>query len=60
MSYGHGVSVSLLQLAQAYMIFARDGDLPPVTMRRRDERMPGVQIISRRPPMPCARCSRWR
>jgi len=29
-SYGHGVSVSLLQLARAYTIFARDGDLVPI------------------------------
>ena len=29
MSYGHGISVSLMQLAHSYMIFARDGDLIP-------------------------------
>jgi cell division protein FtsI (penicillin-binding protein 3) len=28
MSYGHGISVSLIQLARAYSVFARDGDLP--------------------------------
>ena len=27
MSYGHGISVSLLQLARAYTMFARDGEL---------------------------------
>jgi cell division protein FtsI (penicillin-binding protein 3) len=35
MSYGHGISVSLLQLARAYLIFATDGELKPVTLVRR-------------------------
>ena len=45
-SYGHGMSVSLIQLARAYMIFARDGNLPPVSVRRRNDVAPGRQIIS--------------
>ncbi len=32
MSYGHGISVSLLQLARAYTIFTSDGELMPVTI----------------------------
>ncbi len=48
MAYGYGLSVSLLQLARAYMIFARDGDLPDVTLFKHDAHMPGRQIISRR------------
>ncbi|MFZ2855299.1 MAG: penicillin-binding protein 2 [Rhodocyclaceae bacterium] len=36
MSYGHGISVSLLQLARAYTVFARDGDLIPLTLTRSD------------------------
>jgi cell division protein FtsI (penicillin-binding protein 3) len=32
MAYGHGISVSLLQLARAYTVFARDGDLAPVSL----------------------------
>ncbi len=32
MSYGHGISVSLMQLARAYTVFARDGDLIPLTL----------------------------
>lgn len=48
MSYGYGLSVSLLQMARAYMIFARDGDLPEVTIFRRDTAAPGRQIISSR------------
>lgn len=31
-SYGYGLSVSLIQLARAYTVFARDGDLAPVTI----------------------------
>ncbi len=36
MSYGHGISVSLIQLARAYSVFARDGDLVPVSLLRVD------------------------
>ena len=34
MSYGHGISVSLMQLVRAYTVFARDGDLIPLTLIR--------------------------
>jgi cell division protein FtsI (penicillin-binding protein 3) len=34
MSYGHGISVSLIQLARAYTVFARNGDLIPLTLMR--------------------------
>ncbi len=34
MSYGHGISVSLLQLVRAYTVFARDGDLIPLTLEQ--------------------------
>jgi cell division protein FtsI (penicillin-binding protein 3) len=34
MSYGHGISVTLMQLARAYLAFARDGDLIPVSLMR--------------------------
>ncbi|MFX8079097.1 penicillin-binding transpeptidase domain-containing protein, partial [Acinetobacter baumannii] len=36
MSYGYGLSASLFQLAQAYTIFATDGELIPMTMLKRD------------------------
>ncbi|MGB4583458.1 MAG: penicillin-binding protein 2 [Rhodoferax sp.] len=32
MSYGYGLSVSLMQLAHAYTIFGREGDLVPLSM----------------------------
>lgn len=34
MAYGHGISVSLIQLARAYTVFARNGDLIPLTLTR--------------------------
>lgn len=36
MSYGHGISVSLLQLARAYTVFASDGELMPLSLTRLD------------------------
>jgi len=45
MSYGHGISVSLLQLARAYSIFARDGELIPVTMLRHAAKAQGDPVI---------------
>ena len=46
MSYGHGISVSLLQLARAYLIFANDGELKPATLMRRDGPAESVRVIS--------------
>jgi cell division protein FtsI (penicillin-binding protein 3) len=36
MAYGHGVSVTLLQLARAYMAFANDGVVMPLTFLKRE------------------------
>jgi cell division protein FtsI (penicillin-binding protein 3) len=44
-SYGHGISVSLVQIARAYSVFARDGDLMPLTMLRQDEPVAGVPVF---------------
>ncbi len=46
MAYGHGISVSLLQLARAYTIFARDGELMPLSLLRIDTPPVGKQVIS--------------
>jgi cell division protein FtsI (penicillin-binding protein 3) len=46
MSYGYGISVSALQLARAYTIFANDGVLLPATFLKRDGDTIGRQIIS--------------
>lgn len=46
MSYGHGLSVSLIQIARAYMIFARNGDTIPLTFQQSSEIQLGTRIIS--------------
>ncbi len=46
MSYGYGLSVSLFQLARAYTVFARDGEIIPLTMIKRDEPAQGVRVFS--------------
>ncbi len=46
MAYGHGISVSLLQLARAYTIFARDGELMPLSLLRVEAPLEGKQVIS--------------
>jgi cell division protein FtsI (penicillin-binding protein 3) len=49
MSYGYGLSVSLFQLARAYTVFARDGDLAPITMVKHVE-PPGPLVTTRAAP----------
>ncbi|WP_382328277.1 peptidoglycan D,D-transpeptidase FtsI family protein [Hydrogenophaga sp. UC242_50] len=46
MSYGYGLSASLFQLAQAYTIFARDGELIPLTLQKSDTQTAGVRVFS--------------
>lgn len=36
MSFGHGLSSTLMHVARAYLAFARDGDLVPLSLRRLD------------------------
>ena len=45
MSYGYGLSVSLFQLARAYTVFARDGDILPETLLKSDDRPAGVRVV---------------
>ena len=47
MAYGHGISVTLIQLARAYQAFARDGDLVPLSLARLDTPpLGGKQVFS--------------
>jgi cell division protein FtsI (penicillin-binding protein 3) len=46
MSYGHGVSVSLIQMAHAYTIFAHDGELIPLSLQKLDQPPVGQRVIS--------------
>jgi cell division protein FtsI (penicillin-binding protein 3) len=45
MAYGYGLSVSLFQLAHAYSMFARDGELLPVTLTKTEGAMGGVRVL---------------
>jgi len=46
MSYGYGLSASLLQLAQAYTAFAREGDMVSLTFLRRQGMPASVPVYS--------------
>ncbi len=46
MSYGYGLSASLFQMARAYTIFARDGELVPATIYKTNAVPKGTQVIS--------------
>ena len=46
MSYGYGLSASLFQLARAYTVFARDGELLPVSILRQTEPAAGQRVMS--------------
>jgi cell division protein FtsI (penicillin-binding protein 3) len=48
MSYGYGVSTSLFQLARAYTVFARDGELAPMSMLKQDAPAAGLRVYSPR------------
>ena len=47
MSYGHGISVSLIQLARAYTLFSAEGELKPVSLLKLDAPATGERVISR-------------
>jgi cell division protein FtsI (penicillin-binding protein 3) len=48
LSYGHGISVSLLQLARAYTIFTNDGELLPLSLLKREAQPIGKRLITSR------------
>lgn len=43
-SYGYGLSASLMQIAQAYTVFARNGDVIPLTLMKRTHPAAGEQV----------------
>ncbi len=47
MSYGYGLSASLFQLARAYTVFSRDGEVIPATLERLppDQPVPGIRVF---------------
>ncbi len=46
MSYGYGLSASLFQMARSYTVFARDGQIIPVTLNKSSDMAPGIKVIS--------------
>jgi cell division protein FtsI (penicillin-binding protein 3) len=46
MAYGHGISVSLMQLARAYTVFARDGELVPVALVKTGAAAAAEKVLS--------------
>lgn len=48
MSYGYGLSLSLVQLAHAYTVFAHDGEIIPISLQKVDGPVPGVRILQAR------------
>jgi len=46
MSYGYGLSASLLQISRAYTTFARDGEVIPLSMLRHEEPVSGQRVFS--------------
>lgn len=55
MAYGYGLSVSLMQLAQAYTTFARNGDMVSLSLLRRDTQPTSIQVY--RPEVLSLSCS---
>ena len=47
MAYGHGIAVSLLQVARAYTIFTNEGQLLPLSLLKRDSQPIGKPVITR-------------
>ena len=46
MSYGYGLSASLFQMARSYTVFAREGEIIPVTMMKTSDRAVGTRVLS--------------
>jgi len=46
MAYGHGISVSLIQLARAYTVFARGGELVPLSLLKTGVAAEGKRVLS--------------
>lgn len=45
MAYGYGLSTSLMQLAQAFTVFARDGDMVSLSLLKRDTQPTSTQVF---------------
>ena len=48
MSYGYGLSVTALQLANAYTILANDGLEKPLSILHRNEEVQGIRVVDKK------------
>ncbi|AZN37672.1 peptidoglycan D,D-transpeptidase FtsI family protein [Iodobacter ciconiae] len=46
MSFGHGISVSLMQMARGYTVFTNHGEMKPITFTKMVAPSPGKQVVS--------------
>jgi len=46
MAYGYGMSTSLLQLARAYTVFARDGELSDLSILKQPGPLPATRVLA--------------
>lgn len=46
LSFGYGLSATVLQLAQAYAVIATSGFLKPITFLKTDQVVPGVKVLA--------------
>lgn len=47
MSFGHGISVNLLQMAHAYLAFSNNGEIRPISLIKKEEKeIPATRIFS--------------
>jgi cell division protein FtsI (penicillin-binding protein 3) len=46
MSYGYGLSTSLFQLAQAYTVFAHDGEMIPMSLVKTNQNVAGARVFT--------------
>lgn len=48
LSFGYGMSVTALQLAKGYLIFANEGRLKPLTLLHNDTEVAGEQVLDKK------------
>ena len=58
LAYGYGISVTPLQLAQAYAAIGDDGNMRPISLVALDQPNEGEQVIGADTALPCAACSK--
>lgn len=46
MAYGHGIAVNLVQLARAYLVFASDGEIKPVSLFKSKAQVTGQPVFT--------------